>query len=795
MLNFCEFIEFMKELSSHSNSLQTQDISYLAHKKLAIDVQVIANLFIESLSRSSEATVHSVAEEYISKLRKAQIQPVFVFGGIEFFELADKNSSASLFKTGYWNLRKRFFEANLLSETSKRREEINRVKRLHKINISVHVRQIEMWMDESLSDYFIGQKIDFIKSPQLRESQLASLYKEGYIDWIVGGVLTTILSDVPNVIESINFDNGTFTFFSFELLQKALNFQDTIFFQEILKVCMCLFKLDTKFHKSFNLVKSFKDTSLNEIFRAQKTFTDETIVVFLSMIEKLREQLQDVDFNDRKAVVEKVSPVVDVDLEKLAELLEFIDDPVSFSLSNYSITGMKGKSKYSLNVDSEELLYLFSLNLVSLKFLGLFSKNFKNEYRREIESAESRANFNIIFKPFLISLCGAIRSCFQFYKNQTREFRLFAMGIESSFCMRPRPPKELSSFICHSKEPRLSSVLKEFAIHRKTPERFLTLNREQALSQKTIVQHLCIKFLDTHRLISLQKRELTPVGLIFSRFTDSCFFENLLYFYFLMVAGAADDCLKPSFEEESPAPSLELGNATSEVKPFNSWDAGIVSFKKSFLRNFPESKVGDSFGELSVEEKSQVRLMLRVMELIRKYTFWNGQSDYDLYQFAYCFYSMRDTFNFTISGELLNLLFNSGALDNLSQIDGLILSLPFERLSLQGCSTLLSIWLGRFIAYRKLLAAGIDSRDSIIYISIPYMKQCYNISFDLFSFITDARDFARTINRFMKEALASKKEEFRPYYPLFSKYFAAFETFEDFYFVVSCTSNLVVKAL
>lgn len=789
MLNFGEFIEFLRNLLRSKQCFRKEELSYLENKRLAIDVRFIAGLFIESLSRNHETTIQLLAESLLQRLEAAKIKPVFIFGGMEYFELDDQKYNARMLMNGYWNLRKRRFEANKLMDSVRRREEIKRIKRINNINLSCHLRYLEVWMDEALSSYFLKRKVDFLKAPQLREAQIVSLYNEGAIDGVVGGQICFMLGQVPNVIDSLDFEEKTFTFFRADELQQVLGFSSFAHFCEVMKIAMCLFKLDTSLHRSVSLVKLIQDKSLNDILRCQRAFDEETQLVFLEQLQLLKKEIPEDISGPARESLQCLEGKVNQRLREVRNLLDFIDSPVTFSLSTCRITGLESKVKYSLGSDYEELVQLFCLNVISLKFFGVFSKALGHEYAKEIEAAESQADFDISFYPLFSSLRRAIGYCSPVVDISQIEFCFSVMGTSTPFCVIPPKKKFIECFVCLATEASLSSVLLEFAENHHDEERYITLRENMSLSQKCIIEYLYIKFFDIYGIIDFASRSLTPLGELLACFTDTPFIEPLIYFNCLTLYGATAEDL-PLPQETRPLDSNDLRSlAVIEAQDLNSWDIGIVSFMKAFRRSFPDIDMQRNFETLSGQERTNVRLLSRLAEFTKKDTSWNSQNDYDVFQFTHCYNSIRDAFNLTLTGEIINLLFRSDAFSSLSQIDSLMSSLAFQKLNFHGCTTLFSFWFGRFIVYKRLVNDGINPKDIVEFVSIPYIKQYHNVRFELLEFLDEFFRFLKVIVKFLELCLAHPQNPLKKFEDLLKQYLSAVTFFEEFYAVVSETSN------
>ena len=294
MDNFWLYNEFIQDFFVHKECFVEQKLSDLANKRIAFDVRWFMPYYIDSIFRNRESTMESFVKELLAKISKAGIKPVFIFGGMDVNLPENNVRNIERFIRSSWILRLKRFEAETLSESSKRRDEIKRIKKLLKFGFQSNLFMIEAYMSESLIKIFYRLDVDYLVAPQLREAQLLSLYNEGYIDGILGSPICLFLGDIVNVISTIDFEKETFTFFTQEKILKNFGFSDEAYMRKIFLVSVCLFKLDKSYQNSTNSLDDIEQLNLSDISHHQNSYEKNINMKYEEMIEVLKVQLKNV---------------------------------------------------------------------------------------------------------------------------------------------------------------------------------------------------------------------------------------------------------------------------------------------------------------------------------------------------------------------------------------------------------------------------------------------------------------------------------------------------------------------
>ena len=782
MLNFCEFSRSFKDYFFQSNSIRTEKLSELSGRRLAIDSRFFAPFFIDIMGRDRDETIPSIAQDILNKFKEADIIPIFIFGGVDSFR-AEEDYFGYFFQS-YWSLRKRRFDAEGIADTSKRRDEIKRVKKINAVNCMRSLDLIEMFVCETLSKLFFENKVDHIKAPQLREAQMASLYREGAIDGIVGSPLCFLMGDIPNVITSIDFEEKTFTFMSQELMMKNLNFEDKRQMREILQVAASILELDPDFQKIKKLLDKIEDWNLCDILKNVKICEEKATLMLQTTVSKLIERLGREELEDFEQVANILAQDFQFDKKIFCKLLDFFRHPLTYEFVNSRVVGLKNENGFILDVLNEELIILFCLGVIEWKLLCFFSKNLNHElslpYERKKDCHIQQIEFELLFS----AMKRSIESCVHLLGQPQIEFKFTTFNDSLTFKISFEEPRTISSFICFSSQTTLGSILREFSDFHHLPERFLKISSEIPLSQKCIFEHLYIKFLDSCKIIDLKRKSISILGKILAKFWDSPFIEELLFFVMLTFSKATYPNIASCLSGANINGDSQDKDILSKLKSFNSWDLGITSFMRDFQKHNLNAEFDDCFGPISESERENIRLVCRLAELMPKSFPWLEQSDFDLFQFSECYRSIRNAFHKTFISEMLNLLFHSNAFGSSQHYDQVLYNLPFLSKTASSPSVLLSVWLGRYIAYLRISSKGKLKREASKLISFPHIRRYYCLNFDFFDLMNEIMGMFDHVKTFISECLTQPIDPMREHSELMQQYLKAIEFFREFHRVV-----------
>lgn len=790
MDNFWLYNEFIQDFFVQKECFVEQKLSDLANKKIAFDVRWFMPYYIDSIFRNRESTMESFVEELLAKISKVGIKPVFIFGGMDVNLPENSVQSFERFVGSSRILRFKRFEAESLSESSKRREEVKKIKKLLKFSLQSNLFLIENYMSESLYKIFYRLDVDYLVAPQLRETQLLSLYNEGYIDGILGSPICLFLGDIANVISTIDFEKETFTFFTKEKILENFGFSDETYMRKIFLISVCLFKLDKSYQSSTNSLDDIEQLNLSDITHHQNSYEKNMQMKYEQMIEVLKVQLKKVDFNDFEAISERLQFHFVLKKETLIDLLIFFHNPVTYSLSKACVEFQPTDSRLVLDVVCDELIILFCLGIIDNKLLAMFSKNLNHQYSRDFEIAKCNAFFDINFGLILSALKASMKYCVQLTGIKDQNFSLQICSRSENFKVCSKPVDQIQSFACNCAHPTLSSVLKEFVLHHNSSERYIIIPDQAVLSQKGLLEHLFIKFLNNVGIISLEKKTVSSLGKILSKFENTSIFEKLIYFSMLTLAGATGYSLPSDVPTEESSTSILESPQLSDARSFNSWDIGIYSFQREFQNHHPNLKAEECFSALEEKEQINIRLACRLIELVEVRSVWPDQSDYDRTQFLRCFGAMKEGFNKTFEAELLGLLLHSSSPESFNQVGKLTGELPFQNAIFTSAGPLFSMWMAKFIIYQRIASKGCYQKEAYNFITIPYIRRYHSLSLDLVELIQRLKIWLESTAKFIDLCLSDLENPLCNHRDLMQQYQNAIAFFLEFYAVVSPTVDL-----
>lgn len=790
MQNFCLYNEFILERLLKKGCSAEQSLSDLKGKRIAFDTRWFISYHVESTFKTSESTIEKLVENLLAKLKKAGINPIFVFGGIGKSPIKKDHREIDKLMKSVWSLRAKRVQAESLAESLKRRDEIKRIKRLLAYCLQYSPLLLETFMYDILIKMFNRLDVDYLIAPQLREAQLLSLYREGYIDAIVGSPICLFLGDIKNIISSIDFDKSTFNSISEVKILEVFRFSDVKKMKEMFLISACLFELDSFYERPMSFLEKIENISLDEFNSYQSAYEKKIYSNFDNMIKVLITQLDNVDLNNYEAVSKRLETFFPFERKTFKDLLFFLKNSLTYSLLNSSVNYCQEKNPFILDVYCDELIILFCLGIVERKFLSVFSSNFNYQYLIDVDLSKSDAFFNINCGVILNAIKQSIKSCSHIIRTEDINFSFKISSRIEVFRISSSPNEYMRSFACYCNQPSLPLVLKEFAMYHDCAERYVSISSQVTFSKKCLLEHLYIKFLDSVEIISLEKRSISPLGLILMNFEDKAIFQKLVYFAMLTKVGATGFSLPYiDFDNES-SPSSQQSSQSSEVPNFKSWDMGIQSFHREFQKHQPNINIEEHFYPLEDEVQLKIRLVSRLIELVEINFIWHDRNDYDRTQFVRCYGAMREGLFKTFEAELLSLLLHFNSHTSFDQLRKLSEELPFQNMIFTSLGPLFSMWLGKYAIYRRILAKDQYQKEALCLISIPYVRRYYNISANLYEEIQPLLPFLDAASKFIQLCLSHPDNPMSEHETLMQQYLTAIEFFNEFYTVISQTAVL-----
>lgn len=731
MSKFSAFCEFLRDTFARENAVHQGELVQLSGTRVGIDVRYVVFLFINAYTKDNEASVDAVVEAFTADLRAQRVRPVFVFGGVEDSSASDLDTQRQQVFSCFWNLNKRRYEADLMKEVLWRKDELKRIRKLHQIVMRSNLNIIEEWIDENLVAALRKRNADFIRAPQLREIQLVSLYEEGLIDAVVGSPLVFLTSPIPHVIADFDFRGRSFSFFSFADFASSLGWQSPQRLKTALKLQTCVFEMDPKLNKNVGLLHLFEEQKLSDILQRQRQFDEMLFERFTALLRQIA-AISAANQEDWLQTKAQLCVELQLNAQVFDELLTIVERSLYVSLKTGEVRNTDVRPQL-LDLPDYDFALLFALNFVDGKFLSLLSKHKGREFRALIKPAFSPQLLAIFFEFFGTqvaralsnSLTGAAASAFQYRLTWFKKTQIFSFEKPQNHVV--------TSFHCDVPVSSLSACLKDFARHCDMNQRFVTFSPASNLSQRSIIEHILVKFLEQFGLISLESRSVSALGRLVLRFADSPFFEHLLYFVKLTEFRATFPVSPPVPAQPPDLAPVEPGEGAQfrESCGLDICDTGITNFRKEIVKLAFDVEYGDSFDPLPAEARAAIQQISRVFELVNRERAWTEFMDYDLMQFVLCHNQVRDSFNMAITADILDLVFHTNMKSSLWLLDQASRQLSFQKVSFNGCSALMKAWLAKFVAYTRLLRYNWPAERIRVFISPTHVARMSKVTFDV----------------------------------------------------------------
>lgn len=777
MVRFEEFKELMAKIFETKKLEFTSSLNLLRKKKIAVDIRILLFDFLESFVRKPSTSIEESTKAFCQNLKKWEIDPIFVFGGIEILPNENYDEGLRIFVKRFWDYRRRRFEAETLGSSEFRKEEIKRIRKLLQIHLSSKAQSFEEYQNPSIIKYFHRSKNDFMRAPQLRESQMVSLYEEGLIDAIAGNPMTFLFGDVNSVIKSFDFQNETFSFYDFSKFVKELGFEDKRDAQLLLKICMVAFELDRETNKDEAFFLKLENCKMAEILQLHRQFQDMLQSELKNKLDLLKTNFEQIKENidNHKQIAQNLN----VNEANFSQLFRLIQNPVVISvkkgvLEKLGIPDKINSSGYEFEIS--RLALLFCIGFFHSKLFSFFVEN--TDHKAIITKGYAYTlTLQQIFETKMLKNIETALSIIT--RNvQITNFNYKLKIFETWYNLNLKTPSQnvSYSFLYDEPNPTLASCLKEFAQKCSNKNNYVPINESSTLSQKSILERILTDLLDNLRLIDFKSRKLTYLGSVLVKFADTPLFEQLLIFISLLKVGAINTNLEPMEGQSLPPGVMNLCSCMM----------GIQKFKKEFVKKISNNKKYNHFFEPLPDSKVlQISMLSKLFEIACRDCVWVELADFDCYHFVHCYLLMRDSYIYSLQGSLLQLIFETKLKNYIEVLNEIFPQFPYRNSNFGGCSGVIKIWLSKYETYLKLKKSDLHEQDLIHFISSSNITKQLKLDFDVEVFLQRGKNFFDLIESFFLLVLDSKEEQVFNNTEVIIQLLKYKETFDNFFKLIT----------
>ena len=788
MTSFAIFNEFSQELFSRKKAVFTEDLSCLSGKRVGFDVRTIVYLFIEEYTKTPDTNTCMIVEKFLANLREWRIDPVFVLGGVQVRNSILFNEKRDHMFSAYWDLKRRRFEADQQMETGMRKDELKRIRKLHRIVMRSDSKLIEDWIEDGVLVAFEKNNVDYFRAVQLREHQLLSLYEDGLIDAIVGNPIIFLLSDIPNVIKDLNFNQKTFSFYDVATLANGLQCQNDQHFRRFLRFAMCVLDLETRFCKTLNFVGGLEKFRLSDILAKEKAFEDMLYTSFtehLTIFQNLRTRFDP----DGEAIKAEFCKLLDVDVEDFESLLGVAEVSLYISAKAGEIRCSRPASQGSpevLDVPGDVFCFLFALDMLTTHPFQILCKLPSDTVSVPIGLANCEQYKEIYYGIYKNSLEALLNGCPPIWGLPSVEYRLEGFGSSRAFSFVPRRRGTVQSFYCASSHAMIASCLREFVRKHRSAENYVRFSKASNLSKNGIVEHIFIGFLHATGFINLHSRSVSTLGELLSRFTNTPYIQELIYYIKLTEYRVTFPKLTDAVElEELERLRRECeSNSINQALHLNSAELGLSAFRKDLSEFCSIEEARAICIPFSEEENQKIRLISRVFEIATHEKTWGEHLDYDLMQFIVCFNKLRDAFNLLLTSDMLDLVFNTNTCSHLELLDQAKRQLLFKKYAFSGRGIFIKMWIGRYIGYTRCVGKIASVKALLPFIMPAHLMKSMRSEYNAAEYLKQGKGFFDVLSQFFVACLKHPDNPFANQSKEVLQLLEAYELFLEFFSTV-----------
>lgn len=209
MLSIYDFKDALIHLFQTDSSYQPHSLHNLSKKRIAIDCRSLINYMFNT---SSCQNVHQSVAFFASQVKSLDIRPFVILNGIDVLDSDHFSGPAKALSNFIENhyfyklMLTNFLESTLISNSS-----INSISVYGDvIKDSLACSIFQRAFEEQLVVAFRETGIDYIKSPQSRESQFNYLFRARRADVLMTSPLAFMICDVETLVGEINFTDEVY---------------------------------------------------------------------------------------------------------------------------------------------------------------------------------------------------------------------------------------------------------------------------------------------------------------------------------------------------------------------------------------------------------------------------------------------------------------------------------------------------------------------------------------------------------------------------------------------------------